>query len=154
MKNRISKGIVIFSILILLRSIWDLNIYISFSHYRSLFYFLPEKVLLIRYVFSVALRIALFVSGAGILFRRDIFRKILLFISFFTIATIYWKHPVACFRNIVMSLIAQGAFPADLIPMSDTIIWALVAVNYAIDIGFSLCLIYYFTRPKVREQFS
>jgi len=153
MGKKRSKGIIIFSILIFLRSLWDLNIYTSFSHYCFLFQPLPEKIILARYVFSIFLRMALLISGIGILFLKDIFRKTILFISFFTVATIYWKHPVSCFRNIVTSLAAQGEFTSDVTLTPNTLIWILLAINYIIDIGLSLSLIYYFTRPKVKELF-
>lgn len=154
MQKKMSKGIIIFSILICLLSLWDFKTNISFSRYYHLLQPLSEKLILLRYVFSLSLRIVLFISGIGVLFLKDIFRKIILFISFFTIATIYWKHPMICFRNVVDSLSAQGAFTPDVPLTPNALIWILFAINYAIDIGFSLCLIYYFTRPRVKEQFK
>ncbi|MCX5700455.1 MAG: hypothetical protein NTZ63_02800 [Candidatus Omnitrophica bacterium] len=154
MEKKRSKGIIIFSILICSYALWDLNTYSDFRHYAFLFQPLPERIILVRYFFSIFLRIVLVITGIGILFLNEYFRRIILFISFFTVATIYWKHPVICFKNIVMNLVARGAFTSDVTLTPDTVIWILIVINYIIDISFALCLIYFFTRPQVKEQFK
>ena len=126
---------------------------ISFSSYYIKFRPSPEKIIFIRYIFSIAVRVVLLVSSVGILLRKDIFRKIILFISFFTIATIYWKHPVICFKRVLMWKIAQGILPVDVLPKIDMVAWISAIICAIVDIGFALCAIYYFTRPKVKKQF-
>jgi len=149
---KISKGIIIFSILIIIYSLHGLPT-VNFNTYYIKFYPSSEKAILARYIFSIALRVVLIISGIGILFRRDIFRKIILGVSFFTIATVYWKHPVICFKRVLMWKISQGVLPVDVLPKIDMLSWFSAVICSIMDIGFTLCLIYYFTRLKVKKQF-
>ncbi|MDD2679651.1 MAG: hypothetical protein PHO03_02450 [Candidatus Omnitrophica bacterium] len=151
-REKIPKGIIVFSILIILYSLHGLPT-VDFNTYYAKFYPSPEKIILARYIFSIALRIVLLVSGIGILLRRDIFRKIILLISFFTIATVYWKHPVSVFKKVLIWKVAQGILPVDVIPKIDMLAWSSAIICYVIDIGFALCLLCYFTRPKIKKQF-
>jgi len=97
MRKKTLSGIYVFSILIVVVSLWDLQGFTSFERYRAFFYPLAGKTLVARYIVSIGLRLLLLIAAVGILFHKDIFRRIILFISFFTIATVYWKHPVSCF---------------------------------------------------------
>jgi hypothetical protein len=149
---KISKGIIIFSILIIIYSLHGLPT-VNFNTYYTKFYPSSEKAILARYIFSIALRIVLVISGVGILFRRDIFRKIILGISFFTVVTVYWKHPVICFKRVLIWKINQGVLPIDVLPKIDMLSRVSAIICSSVDIGFALCLVYYFTRPKVKQQF-
>ena len=151
-KGKITRGIVLCVILVIVYSF--LSWPESFRSYYVRFHPSPENLIFIRYLFSVGLRLALFISGIGILFRKDIFRKIIIFISFFTIATVYWKHPVIVFERILWWKIMQGTLPADIIPKINMVAWSCVVTSSIIDIVVCLCLIYYLTRPKIREQFN
>jgi hypothetical protein len=149
---KISKGLIIFSILIILYALHGMPPF-SFSSYYVKFRPEPEKIIFIRYIFSLAIRAALLVSGVGILFRKDIFRKVILGVSFFTLATIYWKHPAICFKRVLLWKVAQGILPAEVIPKADMLARMSSIICSSVDIVFALCLIYYFTRPKVKQQF-
>ncbi|MFA4989430.1 MAG: hypothetical protein WC576_01520 [Candidatus Omnitrophota bacterium] len=151
-RGKIPKGLIIFSILIIVYSLHGLPT-VNFNTYYAKFYPSSEKIILARYILSIALRIVLIISGIGILFRRDIFRKAILGISFFTIATVYWKHPVICFKRVLLWKINQGVLPIDVLPKIDMLSWFSAIICSLMDIGFTLCLIYYFTRPKVKKQF-
>ncbi len=148
-----SKGIIIFSILIVLYALHGLPL-IGFDLYYTKFYPAPQWLIFCRYILSIAMRVALFVSAAGILFRKDIFRRLILFISFLTVATVYWKHPVSCFKTVLIWKIAQGVLPPEIIPRIDMIAWSCVAICYIVDIIFSVSLIYFFSRRDVKKQFD
>lgn len=147
------KGIIIFSVLIIFYALLGFPLS-DFKAYYPKFYPSAQYLIFGRYVLSIAIRIILIVTGLGILFRKEIFRDLILALSFFTIATVYWKHPLVVFQRIFSLKVAQGALPSVIIPKINMLSWACVILNSLVDIGFSLCLIYYFTRPKVREQFS
>ena len=151
-RGKISKGIIIFSILIIIYSIHGLPI-VNFKTYYSKFYPSPERVILVRYILSIALRVVLIISSLGILLRKEIFRKIILFLSLFTIATIYWKHPVVCFERVLLWKVSQGILPVDVLTRIDMLSRISAMICAIMDIGFALCLIYYFTRPQVKKQF-
>lgn len=152
-KDKVSKEIIILSIIIILYSLQGMPI-LNFDSYALEFRPLPEKLILLRYAFSIALRIFLFITGIGILFRREIFRKCIIFASFFTIITVYWKHPVVVFKRVLIWRIAQGVVPVSMIPKINILAWKSAAICYSIDIIIALVLIYLFTRPKIKEQFK
>lgn len=152
-QGKITRGIVICAFLVIVYSFVGAP-YDTFSSYYSKFRPAPQDLIFIRYLFSIALRLALFISGIGILFRKNIFRKITIGISFFTIATVYWKHPVICFKRVLLWRITQGVLSADIIPRIDRLSWVCVAICSVIDISICLCLIVYLTRPEVKKQFK
>ena len=149
----------ILGIIIILYILKDLPGIIKFKHYH-LFFILnyPEKFIIIRYCFSVALRIFLTVSVIGLFLKKDIFRRALIFFSFFNVFTLYWKHPIFVFEKIINEifgkLIAINAYSSyALMKNYDRILYSALAVIYIVDILFSLSLIYFLTRPYVKEHF-
>ncbi len=82
-KNKLSICVSVFGILIVLHALHQL---INFSHYEKylfLFKHLPENMILLRYSFSMFIRLLSLVSGMGILLRKEFFRKAMVFICFF-----------------------------------------------------------------------
>ena len=152
-EEKISRQIVVLSVLVILYSFQGLP-GLNFSFYAMKFYPLPEKWILARYGGSIALRVFLFIAGIGILFRKDIFRKIIVGICLWTIFTVYWKHPLGSFKNSLMFNIRHGIIPVDLMPKIDMMAWTCLCLAYTIDITISLFFIYLFTRPKIKEQFT
>ena len=152
-KHKVSKEIIILSIVVILYSLQGLP-NLNFAAYAIKFSPLPGKLVFGRYLLSLVIRIFLFISGIGILFRKDIFRKSIIFISLFTICTIYWKHPFLCFKNSLMFNINHGVLSPSLMPKIDMIAWICVVICYMIDISIAIFLIYLFTRPKIRGQFK
>jgi len=152
-KEKITRGIIICAILVITYSFLGMPSG-SFSSYYDNFRPSPPNLIFMRYLFSIALRLAMLICGIGILFRKNIFRKATIFIGFFTIATACWKHPPICFKIIFLKGIGQGMFSADIIPRINILSWICVAICSIIDISICLCLIYYLTRPKVKEQFK
>ena len=90
--------------------IYSLQGFIDFDYslYAQRLYYLPKGLIAVRYAFSIGVRALLFISGVGIFFRREIFRKSAVFVCLFTIFTIYWKHPVRVFKDILVLKIKQG----------------------------------------------
>ncbi|MFA5276512.1 MAG: hypothetical protein WC417_06450 [Candidatus Omnitrophota bacterium] len=152
-KDKISKEIIILGIIVIVYSLQGFPI-LDFDSYAAKLYPLPERLILARYIFSIALRIFLFITGIGVLFRKEIFRKCIIFASFFTIITVYWKHPVIVYKRILMLRIEQGVVPASMIPKIDMLAWKSALICYTVDIIIALVLIYLFTRPKIKERFT
>jgi hypothetical protein len=152
-KDKMSKEIIILSIIVILYSLQGFPAF-DFNSYTAKLYPLPARLILARYVFSISLRIFLFITGIGVLFRREIFRKCIIFASFFTIVTVYWKHPVIIFKRVLIWRIEQGVVPVSMIPKINMLAWKSALICYIIDIIIALVLIYLFTRPKIKEQFE
>jgi hypothetical protein len=152
-KDKPSKEIIILSIIVILYALQSFP-NLDFAAYAIKFNPLPEKLIFGRYLLSIAIRIFLLIAGIGVLFRKDIFRKSVIFICLFTIGTIYWKHPFICFKNSLMFDINHGLLSVNLIPKIDMIAWICVVICYMIDISIAIFLIYLFTRPKIKGQFK
>ncbi|OPX28911.1 MAG: hypothetical protein B1H08_05050 [Candidatus Omnitrophica bacterium 4484_171] len=154
-----SKCIWILGIIIILYILKDLPGIIRFKYYHSFFILdYPEKFIIIRYCFSIALRIFLTASVIGLFLKKDIFRRALIFFSFFNIFTLYWKHPVPVFRKIINEIFkkmaAINAYPSYVLMKNyDKILYSSLAAVYIVDILFSLSLIYFLTRPYVKKHF-
>jgi len=151
-KDKVSKEIIILSIIIIAYSLQGMPNF-DFDSYAFKFRPLPENLIFFRYLFSIALRIFLFVTGIGVLFRKEIFRKCVIFAGFFTVITVYWKHPVSVFKSVLLWRIEQGVVPASMMPKIDELAWKSALICYLIDIIIAFVLIYLFTRPKIKEQF-
>jgi len=151
---KIFAGIYIFSSLVHLHALLT-----SFSYAKDIFLqSTPLWLLNLRYCFSLFLRIIGLSTGFGILFLKEIFRKIAIAISIFTICTLYWKHPYQVFakhtelldQKFAEILRSSGA-PANLFSLAT--IPALIA-HYVLDILFCGLVIFYFTRPKIKALFK
>ena len=152
-KDKVSKEIVILGIIVIFYSLQGMPT-LDFGSYAVKLYPLPERLILFRYFFSIALRIFLLVAGIGVLFRKEFFRKCFIFAGFFTIITVYWKHPVIVFKRVLILRIEQGIVPASMMPRIDVLAWKSAVICYLIDIIIVLVLIYLLSRPKIKEQFK
>ncbi len=148
-------GVKIFSVLLIMGSLYKLWGFWSYGYYRFMFQPLTEEAIFLRYCLSVGLRLAGLIIAVGVLFLKNIFRKTLLLLSFSTLCLLYWKHPFFVFENIaryneqfflnriIVTELVYPAYP-----------WISLIFNYAIDIGFSLAILRYFTRPQIKEHFK
>jgi len=149
-------GIVIVAILLIITSLIQLIIELSRAKlYIAQLYPLPLNLIFLRYFITVLLRVVGLSCGIGILLFSNLFRKLLILLSFSTIFTIYWKHPFFIFEKMywqvhAMYLRAQIPEPADLW-VKTWIAWLIVSL---IDIIFASAIIFYFTRPKIKELFA
>lgn len=156
MEKKRSIGVTIFGILFILGSLFQM-LGLKVADYKFMFQPLPEKIILIRYFISVAVLILGVITGIGLLRLKNIFRKMALFLGFFTLYTYILESPFFVFKNMpeyveqqFISIASTGAIPESIIY---AILWTSIIVSLVIDFGFAGGLIYFFTRPKVKEQF-
>jgi len=163
MKKKIAIGIMLFGLYFIADSL--IQFYVKmfkpgyYSWYSSIFWPLPEHIIFIRYLLSIIFRIFKLISGIGILLRKEIFRKLTLLMSWFTIIIVYWKHPFnAVLRHadtVTKTIYQANGFNALTFPPPTRLIAGIsLGCLYAFDIGVSVLAIYYFTRPYIREQFK
>ena len=120
--------------------------------------YMPEWLIIARYSFSWLQRVVGIIVAIGLFRFKEVFRKLMLLVSWFTILTVYWKHPYTAFKNHTLYLdrligptLKQGALK-DLSFSSVTL--AAVITACLLDIIFFGVVIYYLTRPKVKAHFS
>lgn len=161
MKDKFPIGITLFGLYFIIASLYVLYCKLMtsgyYSWYSSIFYPLPEQVIFLRYICSILYRVVGLISGIGILLHKENFRKVVLFLSWLTISTVYWKHPFYAVEkhfSMVINTLRGSARPYDL-GQSPIIkfTWIVLIGLYAFDIGVSAATIYYFSRPNIKKQF-
>ena len=155
-----SRGVVFFGWLFIITSLLQLRFLINERQMYLYFYsYMPPWMMLLRYSFSWFQRLLGLLAGVGILTLREPARKLALVIAWFTILTVFWKHPYAGYKlhtqyldKTVLPMLTQvfGPFP---ITFSSLTVWSMV-LNWLCEIAFDGALIYFFTRPSVKQQFK
>lgn len=150
-----SFGFKVFCALLVVGLVYKLWGLWNYNYYRFMFQPLAEQMIFMRYCASITLRLVGLIIVTGVLLLKDTFRKALLLYCFFTLCFLYFKHPYYVFENIaryteqvflnkiIVTELTHPSYP-----------WISLIFNYTIDIVFSGAMLYYFTRPKVREQFK
>ncbi|MGE0268553.1 MAG: hypothetical protein AB7S78_08885 [Candidatus Omnitrophota bacterium] len=156
------QGVTLFSVLLIVYSLWQLALILDFPRYKYIFQFLPDTSLLIRFSGSITLRILTIILAAGILSYKNRFRKALIFLSIYNILTVYWKHPYEAFVNwdryyqispekintLIYRILGNMAIDYQTIKIIS------VAAACISDVLFYGAIIYYFTRPPVKQRFT
>ena len=158
-KKNISRVIILFGIGLLLSSLYKIILMMfHYDHYVELFGYLPKEQFLLRYILSWADKILELVSAVGILYRNDLCRKIAIFTWFVIICAVPIKHPYVGFQNHVQYIIDHGIIDFKLIQAlgisQEKFTWWAVWGARLQDVVFGVCLIYFFTRREVKEQFK
>lgn len=162
MRKKFALGVTLFGLYFIIDSCFQLYIKLLspgyYDWYSSVFQPLPVKIIYLRYILSIIFRMIEFAFGLGIIYRKEASRRAAVFMSWFTIAIVYWKHPVNAFSRHAQNTV-DNIYPATSCQLTPSayakiIPWISLAAVYAIDIGISALAIYYFTRPRVKEEFK
>jgi len=162
MKKKFAIGVTIFGLYFIIDSCFQLYIKLFspnyYSWYSSIFGALPENLIFIRYILSTIFRIFELILGIGTLFRKELFRKLVLFMSWFTVIIVYWRHPFNALAKHVQ-IVVNNIYPVTSYQLNSPayiklISWVSLGLLYAIDIGFAVLAMYYFTRPRIKEEFK
>ena len=133
----------------------------NYEVYSELFSKLPEKTIFIRFCFSGALRIVMIAIALGVFFHKEIFRKLAILLSIFTITTIYWKHPLFVFQNkeyvqyielqfMNMSGCTDSCSGDQIVELIPVLAMLLMCT---IDVVFYGAMMYYLTRKEVKKYY-
>ena len=156
-----SVGVTVFGVLLVVSSAIMLPGYFWSGYrpdqYKIIHQSLPEWLIVIRYIVSCGLRIVGLVSGIGILYLNDVFRKIAIGLGIFVMSTIFFKHPFHGFsvqadkiEELVFLIRELGFYSVS----ASMVTWGLVILVSLIDFVFAASIVYFFTRPKVKKQFQ
>lgn len=151
--GKISREIIILSFIIILYALQGLPT-LDFNTYYIKFDPLAPEIIFARYLVSWLIRIILFIAGIGIIFRKEIFRRVLIGLAFFNLLTVPWKHPLIAVKKYILFKIDTGVLAADLLPALDRIAWLYVGVYATLDIVVAAFFIYLLTRPGMKGQFK
>ena len=144
----------IWGILLIVFSLCGMILLLSsgYDHYRYLHQEYPPAIIALSYCVSWAVKILGLVSGIGILYRKDFFRKTAIAGSLFAILTTHLKHSYAGFLQHAHYL--DEHLDLNLGIAFSSIAWPAMAAARIIDVIFAAALIYFFTRPEVRKHFD
>ena len=158
-KNKPSRGVLLFGIGLLLSTLYKIYLLMfHYEHFVYLFGHMPKEQFQIRFFLSWADKIVELVAAIGILCLNDFCRKMAIIIWFLIICTVPIKHPFDGFQKHIRFLDQVGIISIHKIEKlgmsEERLVWWSVWAARLQDSLFGLCLIYFFTRKQVKEQFK
>ena len=159
MENKRSKGVTIFAILLIVSALVGLAAVLDPETIKEQYRSLPESIVTIRYYISIIVVIGALVSGIGLFSLKNIFRKLTILVCSFGLYGYIIELPFILLKSIP-SLIEKKALEIVAttpgIPAEVHIkgLWVAIITFWTIDFLFLFCLLFYLTRPKVKEQFK
>lgn len=154
-----SSEVIILAWIIFLGSGYKLTGFFDYEYYRFMFQQLPEPWVLPRYCLSIALRVITIFSAIGLIFHKEIFRKVMLFLAGMNIILFYWKHPFSVFFNI--AVYSEQGFQIDYPVITGNEVlqypyfpWISWGFYMMIDVVISIVILYVLTRKHNREKFT
>lgn len=154
-------GVVLFGLGLIVTSLLQSTALVDRHRYWYLFSDLPTSAITIRYALSWIARIVGLASGVGILLRRELFRRVTIALAALTIMTVYWKHSYEGFLRHVQDLQQRSPAVAHIfqilqqggVEVSEVTRIAVIVIRLQ-EIALALLLIWYFTRPRVKDWFG
>jgi len=149
-------SLIVFSILIFIGSALGIYQYLTAGYWYGYNFMSPspEWFEIVRYYFSWGIRLFGIAVATGILFKKEIFRKLGLWLAGFSIVTIYFKHYPEYFFKYTNYLTEQyqRVYRGIEIDFSVFAKDALVTL-YVFELVFWALFIFYFTRSSIKNKF-
>ena len=154
-----SKAVTLIAALFLFGALYKLLGFRNYEYYQFMFQYLPEKVILYRYVLSVLLRIAVIFAAFGLLFYKEFYRKLAIGLVVLNLVTLYWKHPYRVFFNIAVWTESGSPMPFPATTGHEALLYpyfpAISMIVFSlIDVVFSVFVLRVLTRPKIKSFFK
>ena len=145
-------GITIGAILIITMSFYELIRLIDWDYYQFTFQGMSQQVIVARYIYSILWRIALLAAGVGLLYLNNKARMAVIFLAWFQILTIFWKHPLSVFKHLALYT-QHETMPQAAQLVHPWIPWIGFLFFAAFDLTTAFLVIYYFNRPSTKQNF-
>ncbi len=151
-------GLICIGILWIVGSLGQMRVLTSFEWYQYCLsnQNLPAWLISFRYLISWTQRILGITVGVGLIAHRRWAATMAIFLSIFDIAAVYWRYPYQAFKN--QSIVwdqRYGGMMAKFgyldIHFSSYVMHAVI-LTYIVDILFFSFVLYYLTRPYVKER--
>jgi len=154
MPDKKPKGVIIFGVMLAIASLSRLSWIFNYSYYKVIFHQLPDALIPVRYFFTIISKMAGLICGIGILSFKEIYRKLTVWLFTLTFLTTFWRHPYFSVENSVRSIwdIQLAVKFGRLINLASLTKICFVTICFA-DMLFTVGVIYYLTRPKLRKHF-
>lgn len=142
-------------VLYVFQDLWEI---FHFDWYRVMLADFPDWLVCIRYIVSIALRIITLWAVAGVLTRREVYRKILVGLSYFNGLMVFIHHPYRSFVYISNYLglnsddfkltafwFGHHYYPGAVVRMLN--VWVE-------EIFLAIVVILFFSHPRVKRLFQ
>ena len=160
METKRPKGITIFAWLLIILNIFTLLLSLNFKNTFDLYKSFNKIIIIAIILYGLFSTIIGIISGFGILRLKEIMRKIAVAISaldvLFTIIIIFMSsNEILKFSYSLAGsqLVGKSNMYYDADMVSAIGFYSMIFV-YVLSAGLSLLFIFFFTRPKVIEQFK
>ncbi len=152
----IPAGILVLGLGFVLTSLFHMWTLMDWGQYQYLFQDQPYQVVVVRYMVSWLLRFIGVTAGIGLLRREAWSRQAIIYLSWFAVLTIVWKHPYAGFVRHTAYLDSllksyNVVLPNGITFSSLTGISVMVARIF--DSLCALLVVYYLPLPRVKSAF-
>lgn len=151
-----SKGVVLFGVTLILGAVYQMWLVFSagYVHYCYLHQQYDSTLLFIRYLVSWGIKIAGLLLGVGLLQLNEWARKLTIYYFIFIVLTVNLKHAYPAYLMHMKMLDAStggGPYPG----MSfESLVLPALFIQRAVDVVFGIAIIFFLSRPKVKEQFK
>lgn len=160
--NKSYIGVVILALLVIGRYVyhlWYMDVHYGFEKYRLAFAgFMPYYEIVLRYSLSNTMRIVGIALSVGLLMTSEYCRRFMVYLCWFNILTIYWKHPFQSIYHVAPSIADRFPFPGNWIMSLDLsqeqLTWVWIIVFNLVELIMSGAVLIYLTRPNVKALFT
>ena len=152
-ENNAKAAVITIAILYIIGPIFHIHKLIVDRQYYFEIYNYLGWMTAVRYSFSWFQRILGISCAIGILFYKEIFRKILFYICIFTILTVYWKHHYPAFLDHTIRLAETYPGLYNTGVSHETMAILGIIIHSLLNIVYCLVVMHILTRPGVRKLF-
>jgi hypothetical protein len=164
-----AAGVILMGIGFILASVLRIGVLAGYSGYHTLFQHLPEGFIQCRYLISWGMLVLGLVTGIGLFYRKDFFRKAGVLFVWISIVGVFGKHSLEGFvqylRHLSESMAANGTpfSPASVVQFAQAwhiawltesaLAWGCITLLTILEISFYFVIIFFLTRPSVKTLF-
>ena len=149
----------VIGVVMMAAAVYKLWGFLDYSYYMFMFQHLPEQWVQARYCVSIGLRLVTLLVAFGVIRCQEFYRKAAIVIAAANIVLTYFKHPFEVFYHI--AVLAESGFPRPYPVITGHEMlnypyypWMSMMMHIMVDMGFSLLIIFYLTRPSIKSKFS
>jgi hypothetical protein len=155
-KRKKLVGLIVIGSCLIIGALIQLSAIVNYQQYKYYLDDLPPLALFIRYVISCGQRFLGIISGVGLIAHRRWAAKTAIFLSVLNILAVYWRYPYRSFEKQSMSWDRQWGVMLERLGcpgchFSSYILPGVIA-TCILDVLFFSFILYYLTRPHVRER--
>lgn len=155
MERKRSKGVTVLGVLTIIFSLTSIPAW-NYKDFSTIYNSFPHFIILILFIYTILYVPLGIIAGIGILKLNNIARKLAITITainlFIFVLTVFGLDGIKAFIQKEY----QGVNLTNIIPEATFLNICLGVIYFGFTIGFiyEIIYLYFFTRPKIKEQFK